>query len=89
MTFAKFIASIFPKTDHPSIDDIKDNLRATRLKKRAKLRFKPTNDLRNHLKLDRKRAVVEIFHHTAFLKEQLRLTKDEPENMSVTQSIKL
>jgi hypothetical protein len=36
-----------------------------------------------------KRAVVEIFHHTAFLKEQLRLTKDEPENMSITQSIKL
>jgi hypothetical protein len=87
--FSEFITSIFPKADHPSIDHIKENLRATKLKKRAGLSFEPTDDLRSHLKLDRKRAVVEIFHHTAFLKEQLRLTKDEPENMSVTQSIKL
>lgn len=87
--FSEFITSIFPKTDHPSIDHIKENLRATKLKKRAGLRFEPTDDLRSHLKLDRKRAVVEIFHHTAFLKEQLRLTKDEPGIMSVTQSIKL
>jgi hypothetical protein len=89
VTFAEFITSIFPKTDHPSIDDIKDNLRATRLKKRAGLRFEPTDDLRNHLKLDRKRAVVEIFHHTAFLKEQLRLTKDKPRNITVVDSLKL
>jgi hypothetical protein len=89
VTFAEFITSIFPKTDHPSIDDIKDNLRATRLKKRAGLSFEPTDDLRNHLKLDRKRAVVEIFHHTAFLKEQLRLTKDKPRNITVVDSLKL
>ena len=89
VTFAEFIASIFPKTDHPSIDDIKDNLRATILKKRAGLRFEPTDDLRNHLKLDRKSAVVEIFHHTAFLKEQLRLTKDKPRNITLADSLKL
>jgi hypothetical protein len=87
--FSEFITSIFPKTDHPSIDHIKGNLRATKLKKRAGLRFEPTDDLRNHLKLDRKRAVVEIFHHTAFLKENLRLTKDKPRNMSATESLKL
>jgi hypothetical protein len=87
--FSEFITSTFPTTDHPSIDHIKDNLRATKLKKRAGLRFEPTDDLRNHLKLDRKRAVVEIFHHTAFLKEQLRITKDQPSNTSITQSIKL
>jgi hypothetical protein len=89
MPFSEFIASIFPKTDHPSIDHIKENLRATKLKKRARLRFESTDDLRNHLKLDRKRAVVEIFHHTAFLKEHLRLTRDQPRNMSVADSIKL
>lgn len=87
--FSEFITSMFPKTDHPSIDHIKENLRATKLKKRAGLRFEPTDDLRNHLKLDRKRAVVEIFHHTAFLKEQLRLTKDEPRTMSIADSLKL
>jgi hypothetical protein len=87
--FSEFIASIFPKTDHPSIDHIKDNLRATKLKKRAGLRFEPTDDLRNHLRLDRKRAVVEIFHHTAFLKEHLRLTRDQPRDLSVADSLKL
>ena len=87
--FSEFIISIFPKTDHPSIDQIKDNLRATKLKKRAGIRFEPTDDLRNHLKLDRKRAVVEIFHHTAFLKEHLRLTRDQPRNISVADSINL
>jgi len=87
--FSEFITSIFPKTDHPSIDQIKDNLKATKLKKRAGIRFEPTDDLRNHLKLDRKRAVVEIFHHTAFLKEHLRLTRDQPRSMSVADSIKL
>ncbi len=89
MPFSEFITSVFPKTDHPSIDQIKENLKATKLKKRARLRFEPTDDLRNHLRLDRKRAVVEIFHHTAFLKEHLRLTKDEPRNISVVDAIKL
>ncbi|KAE9377691.1 hypothetical protein N431DRAFT_541349 [Stipitochalara longipes BDJ] len=87
--FSEFITSIFPKTEHPSIDHIKENLKATKLKKRAGLRFEPTDDLRNHLKLDRKRAVVEIFHHTAFLKEQLRITKDKPQDISMAESIKL
>lgn len=89
VSFSEFITSVFPKTDHPSIDQIKDNLRATKLKKRAGIRFEPTDDLRNHLKLDRKRAVVEIFHHTAFLKEHLRLTRDRPRNMSVADSVKI
>jgi hypothetical protein len=87
--FGGFIASIFPKTDHPSIDDIKENPRATKLKKRAGLRFEPIDDLRNHLKLDRKRAVVGNFHHTAFLKEQLRLTKDKARNATALDSPKL
>ncbi len=86
--FSEFITSIFPKTDHPRIDQIKDNLRATKLKKRAGVRIEPTDDLTKHLKLDKKRAVVEIFHHIAFLKEHLRLTRDQPRSMSVADSIK-
>ena len=89
MTFTEFITSVFLKTDHPSIDQIKHNLRATKLKKRAGLSFEATDDLRNHLKLDKKRAAVQVFHHTAFLKEQLRLTRDEPKNMSTSDYIKL
>jgi hypothetical protein len=89
VTFSQFLRDVFPQTAHPSIEDIKDNLQATKLKKHARLNFQPTDDLRNHLRLNRKAAVVEIFHHTAFLKEQLRLTKDQPRNLSVPDLIKM
>lgn len=89
VTFSEFIRDSFPQDMHPSIDEIGENLQAIKLKKRARLSFQPTNDLRNHLRLDRKTATVEIFHHTAFLKEQLRLTKDQPRDLSVAELLKL
>ncbi|KAK8070418.1 hypothetical protein PG997_010621 [Apiospora hydei] len=46
-------------------------LKAKRLSKIAKLGFEPTNNLNDHLKLDKKRGVVKLFRHAAFLKEQL------------------
>lgn len=90
-TLSQFITEIFPKTDHPGINDedanvsvdIKTSLKARKLKKIAGLKFRPTDDLRSHLKLHHKTGVVEIFHHTAFLKEHLRLTKDAPRDISV------
>jgi hypothetical protein len=95
-TFAQFMADIFPMTDHPSINDedtkfsldMKKALMARKLKKLAGLKFRPTDDLRNHLKLDQKTGVVELYHHTAFLKEHLRLSKDGPRDMSITDSLK-
>ncbi|KAI9765914.1 MAG: hypothetical protein M1840_007055 [Geoglossum simile] len=96
LTFSQFITHIFPMTDHPSLNDGKQSssdmkraLTAKKLKKHAGLKFRPTDDLRSHLKLDRKNDTVEIFHRTAFLKEHLRLTKDKPRNMSVSDSLKL
>jgi hypothetical protein len=85
-------------TDHPNLNDndhlgespdIKAALAARNLKKHAGLRFEPTDDLRNHLKLDRKRGVVEIYHHTAFLKEHLIATQSASKNMTIDESIKL
>lgn len=95
--FCQFITDIFPRVDHPTIseDDLMSSLNmraalmAKKLKKHAGLTFRPTNDLGSHLKLDRKNHVVEIYHHTAFLKEHLRLTKQEPLNMSIEDSLKL
>ena len=88
-TFSQFLNDVFPKTSHPSIDEIKSELLATKLKKNARLEFQPTDDLRNHLRLDKKAGVVEIFHHTAFLKEQLRLTKELPQSSSVSDLIRM
>ncbi|KAI0162630.1 hypothetical protein BJ166DRAFT_524140 [Pestalotiopsis sp. NC0098] len=75
-----FISSTFPAMEHPSLEDessthIKAQLSAINLRKVVGLSFIGTNDLRNHLKLDQKRGIVEIFHHTGFLKECLLASK--------------
>lgn len=96
VTFSDFIATALPRTDHPALNedsggpfDMKPALVAKTLKKRAGLKFIPTDDIRNHLKLDVRTGEVHIFHHTAFLKEHLRLTKDVPRNASVSDALKL
>lgn len=95
-TFSQFITDIFPITDHPSLNgddeslsNVKTALAARKLKKHGGLKFQATSDLRSHLKLDRKTGIVEIYHHAAFLKEQLRLTNIEQRNLSVSDSLKL
>ena len=103
VSFADFVVDAFPKTDNPVINDhvtdhdeaatrllnAKPALLAKRLKKHAGIKFRATDDLRSHLKLDRRDAVVELFHHTAFIKESLRLTKDKKPNLSIAESLKL
>jgi hypothetical protein len=69
--------------------DMRSALTAKKLKKRAGLSFRPTNDLRSHLKLDRRKGVVEIYHYTAFLKEHLRITKGEKGDLTISDSLKL
>ena len=96
VTFGEFIAAALPRTDHPALNedsggpfDIKPALVAKSLKKRAGVKFIPTDDLRNHLKLDVRTGEVHIFHHTAFLKEHLRVTRDAPRNSSMSDSLRL
>ena len=96
-TFCQFIQDIFPKTDNPTINaddsnpplDMKTALTARNLKKQIGLKIRPTDDIRRHLKLDRTEKIVDVYHHTAFLKEHLRLTKDKPPDMSVSDSLRL
>ncbi|KAK0611633.1 hypothetical protein B0T14DRAFT_594889, partial [Immersiella caudata] len=53
---------------------IKPSLTVTKIIKIAGLTIKGTSNLRDHLKLNNNTGVVEIFHHTTFLKEHLPLT---------------
>lgn len=95
--FSQFINDAFPMTDHPSLNeddhkfamDMRRALMAKKIKKHIGVKFQRTDDLRRHLKLDRRKNVLEIFHHTAFLKEHLRLTKDEPRDLSTADSLKM
>ncbi|RSM06547.1 hypothetical protein CEP52_005670 [Fusarium oligoseptatum] len=86
-----FMAKVFPQADTGNlhvrddsgrIRDIKSTITARRLKKVARLRFQGTDDLRNHLKMDVKEGVVEIFHCTSVLKEHLLAHPDLQESMS-------
>jgi hypothetical protein len=85
VSFAQFMSDLLPvPTDHPRINDddleqgldVKASLLAKKLKKHARLIFQPTDDLRAHLRLDKKSGILEVYHQTAFLKEHLRLTRD-------------
>ncbi|KAJ0323122.1 hypothetical protein COL5a_008340 [Colletotrichum fioriniae] len=79
----KLVLTMFPVRDHPdlnepddSLPDIMSALKATRLKKVAGVSFRGTDDLRNHLRLDPKTGIIELYHHTAFLKECLKASKE-------------
>jgi len=97
ITLIQFVKDCFPLTDHPSLNDdnelkvvdIKSSLTGKKLKKHAGIKFRPTDDLRRHLNFDRKTAVVEVYHHTAFLKEHLRLTKDKKTGHNVADALEL
>ncbi|KAL6694079.1 hypothetical protein J3F84DRAFT_378519 [Trichoderma pleuroticola] len=79
-SLAEFISRAFPQKDTGNLHvhddsgemrDIKPALTARRLKKVAGLRFQGTDDLRNHLRMDVKGGVVEIYHYTSVLREHL------------------
>lgn len=90
-TMSQFFMAAFPMHDHPRVTEkgtaIVDSLRARHLKQRAGLSFVPTNDLRNHLRLNRKTGEVQVFHQIAFLKEHLRLTLSEPADMEMSECL--
>jgi len=96
ITLVQFISGEFSMIDHPVINsedvafsaEMKFALKARNLKKLAGLKFCATDDLRNHLVIEQRTGTVNIFHHTAFLKEHLRLSKDAPRGLSVSQYLK-
>ncbi len=79
--FSKYLQGLFPTENHPifsypdseAFADAKGELMGRRLKKRLNLKFRPTHDIRNHLRLDRRSNVLEIYHYTSFIKEQLKV----------------
>jgi hypothetical protein len=95
--FSKYLQDLFPTTNHPILShgdndllvDMKWDLRATKLQKRLGIRFRPTHDIRNHLRFDRRRNEVELFHYTTFIKEQLRATKMEDGVTTLSDALRL
>ncbi|KAJ3473001.1 hypothetical protein NLG97_g10581 [Lecanicillium saksenae] len=84
--FCDYIDDLFPRRADSSalgegsssdrFADMKYALRASKLKKTLRLTLRRTHDLRDHLQFDRKHKILDIFHMTTFLKEQLRHSKE-------------
>ena len=98
-TFSDFIESCFPTPMPPAPKNINQhmsdeilvcmNLTASQVMKKAKYKFEATDDMRKHLVIDRQRRVVQIFHHAAFLKENLRCTRGQDPNNTMIEQLRL
>lgn len=99
MALSKFLDAAFPtkmqhalsSTDHPRQIEHREELRADRLRKRLRVKFRGTADLRDHLRLShtRRGLVLNVYHHAGFIKEQLIMSDGKPCDGSFSQSIKM
>ena len=69
-------------------DKILSVLSARKLTRIASLQIVPTDDLAEHLWLDRAKGVVKVFHHLAFLKEHLHSSRTAGSKQDPTESSK-
>ncbi|GAW22551.1 hypothetical protein ANO14919_120910 [Xylariales sp. No.14919] len=84
--FNKYLQDLFAPQNHPvwssqyGQNEVlyarKAQLKATKLRKHLNLTFRPTHDIRDHLRLDVRRNELQIFHYASFLKENLRAKKN-------------
>jgi hypothetical protein len=94
--FTKFIERYFPIRSHPILShpesaaylDQKSDLSALTIRNALGVVFLPTDDIRDHLRFDSRRRVVELFHHTSLLKEHLKRSKDMPPTSTTSDYIK-
>jgi hypothetical protein len=92
--FTEFVRKVFP-TDTSNRERVraavkeKNALKCWKLKKRAHVKFLPTDNLAEHLLYDPQGNIVRIFRQTAFLKAHLRLSASKPISYGITESLEL
>lgn len=67
----------------------KKDLKAWKLKKRQKMKFRPTDNIMEHLLYDPETRIVKVFHHTSYLKAHLARSVDQPVDLDAHSSLKL
>ena len=95
ISISRFMSDVFPTTDHPYLNDVEGSLKTEDIKgslaaknlKKVGLQFEATNDISNHLKLNRKQGVLQIFHHSAVLKENLLASKHTHKTTDISEFI--
>ncbi|KAK4234731.1 hypothetical protein C8A03DRAFT_18425 [Achaetomium macrosporum] len=94
--FSKFVERYCPIQSHPVLShpestaylDLKSDLGALTIRNGLGVVFLPTEDIRDHLRFDPRRRVVEVFHHTSLLKEHLKRSKEMPATATTSDYIK-
>ncbi|KAG6368782.1 hypothetical protein INS49_002996 [Diaporthe citri] len=94
-SLSQFFESAFQIRDHPTLNekeneagiDIKSQLRATQLQNVAGLKFRGTDNLKDHLRMNQETGVVELYHHTSVLKECLNMQGPDPNDPAPTGNI--
>ncbi len=69
--------------------EYKKDLKAWKLNKRHRIKFRPTDNIMEQLLYDPGPLVVKIFHHTSYLKAQLARSIDQPIDLDAHSSLKL
>jgi hypothetical protein len=66
----------------------REKLKAWKLKKRYKVKLRPTDDLAEHLVFDPQLRTLKIFRHVSFLRAHLRRSKSENIDLGFFESLK-
>jgi hypothetical protein len=88
--FVKRIFPLDPVQNPPKPWEVRRNrhaLKGWKLKKRAHVVFRPTDNLVEHLLYDPHDNSVRLFHHTAFLKAHLRRSAAKPVDCGIAESL--
>jgi hypothetical protein len=95
-TLVQFFEKIFPQSTHRALDTKSDfgrapgiaaMLAAPKLKSIAKLKLEPTNDIRDHLRLDQSKGILLVYHHVGFLIACLSASRNSWTNRSLEHEI--
>ena len=89
--FDEFVQRAVPRQDVAGVEvkGFNKALRAWKLKKRQKIKIRPTDNLMEHLLYYPETRIVRVFHHTAYLKAHLMRTQNEQIDLDIQSSIKL
>lgn len=95
-SLADFLTNIFPTSNNSLLNEkerfgrspgVKALLTATRLKRIAGLRIEPTDDLRDHLRVEQRTGTLLVYHHTAYLTQNLITSMSSLQPATVSRGI--
>lgn len=97
MPLNDYLRNIFPTNNQNVLNyadseqsvEMTEQLNAINLRRSLGITIAATSDIQNHLRLNRRTNILEVYHFTSFLKEQLRATKNAKNSEYFAGALKL